>query len=180
MAPANTASPSTPPAVRSARQSRTRGVSALRANHESLCRGGPPMAADGASVAHPRASTVRATNRACDACIAAASKGHETPASRGHKNGALRRHKKAAPKASGGINFSTAQLFCVGRSPFCVPPEAGFVSGRQGAAPKARRNGPSRPCDLGRGRTERTIPGLRQQSAPRSTGFRGRAQAPSS
>ena len=132
------------------------------------------MAADGVSVAHPRASTVRAPSAPAMPCIAAASKGHKSPASRGHKTarcavtkgGASRDdHSRTTNQLS---NYPTAQLpnyptnqlansptiLCRAKPVFVSRRRRVFVSGRQGAAPKAHGKGPSRPCDLGRRRTE--------------------------
>jgi len=66
---------------------KSNGICATR-NHESLCRGGPPLAADGAAMAHLRASTVRATVRACDAVHRRRFQRTQKPRFAGTQNGA--------------------------------------------------------------------------------------------
>ena len=144
-------------------------VLALRANHENLCRGGPPLAANGALLAHPRASTVRAPIRACDATHHRRFQRTQKPRFAGTQNGAV------APTRKGKENGERGQMRPKGNLVF-------FVSGRRpafvsrGVGCEASGQGPCwEAASLLDGLHARTMPEAKGFHALR---FRGRAQAP--
>ena len=140
---------------------------ALRANHESLCRGGPPLAANGAATAHPRASTVRAPARVCDAMHRRRFQRTRKPRFAGTQNGASapRLHKGFTPLNNGHcVGTGVLWLFVSGRRPAFVSRGVGCEASGKGPCVEA--------ASLLGGLHARPLPGAKGFHAPR---FCGRA-----
>ncbi len=146
-------------------------------DHEILCRGGPPLAADGAASPHPRASTVCVNVRACDALHRRRAKDTKTPL-----RGDTKIHENTPyfplPHSPFPVpSFSCRRGLC--RAVFVSRRRRAFVSVRQGAAPKARGKALSVRANLFADGRRGPSPGLRSNPPRSRNGFRGRGAAAS-